>query len=148
MVAFTKFEPFVESLHDGVMDLMGVTTADTLKLMLSNTLPTYTTDQTYSDITEIANGNGYTTGGATVTADGVRSSGTFTLRGDEVVWTATGSMATFQYVILYDDTPTGPPAKPLIGAWDHGSGVSLNTNDTFTVKFNNVSTDGTIYTLV
>ncbi|CAM6004368.1 unnamed protein product [Sphagnum balticum] len=108
--------------------------SDVLKLMLTNTAPV-ATNAVYADVsgTEIASGNGYTTGGATVTSPtSTNASGVQTVSGTiaNPTWTATGAMATFRYVILYDTTASG---SPLLGWWDNGSAVSLTTGQTFTV---------------
>jgi len=147
MATYNKFNSFVEYLMDKVMDLFGTPVGDTIKLMLTSVAPV-ATNTVKGDLTEIAAGNGYTAGGETVTADGVRSTGTVTFRGDSVTWTAGPlAMASFQYIVLYDDTPSATPTDPLICWWNHGSAVVLNVGDTFTVKFNNTTPDGTIFTL-
>ena len=143
MAAANKFNAFVENVAEKVHDL-GV---DTLKIMLSNVAPV-ATNSVKADLTEISAGNGYTAGGTALTnPTGTRSSGTVTFAADQCVFTASGgSMATFRYVVLYDDTPSSP-ADPLVAWWDHGSAVTLNNGDTFTVKFNNAVSAGTIFTL-
>lgn len=150
MAAYNKFDIFVENLAGKVMDLLGTspgTDCDVLKIALTNSAPV-ATNTVLANITEIANGNGYTTGGAAVTNNGTRATGTFTLSGTKVVWTGSGAgMGPFQYVVLYDDTPTSP-ADPLIGWWNHGSAVTLAAGETFTVKFNNGDPTGTILTIV
>jgi hypothetical protein len=50
----------------------------------------------------------------------------------------------FQYVVLMNDTATN---DPLIGWWDYGSALTLANGETFSVKFNNSDTTGTILTL-
>ena len=107
--------------------------------MLTNTAPVATNSQ-YSDIsgTEVANGNGYTTGGASLTlTSSSQSGGTYKYIASAAspTWTATGPMGTFRYVVAYDSTPT---AKSLVGWWDYGSSLSLTSGQTFTV-----SLDGT-----
>ena len=52
----------------------------------------------------------------------------------DVVWTATGTMGPFRYVVLHNDSATSP-LNALIGWWDHGSSVTLENTDTFTVDF-------------
>lgn len=107
------------------------------------------TNTVFANITEIAAGNGYTAGGAAVSNSGSGSSGTYTVTGTNVTWTASvGNIGPFEYVVLYNTTPTSP-LKPLIGWWDYGSALTLNgTNgDSFTVKFNGGSTSGTILTV-
>jgi len=107
------------------------------------------TSKILSDITQIANSNGYTTNGQSVTPVGATATGTFTLSGTAVVWTSnTGNMGPFQYVVLYNTTST-TPLKPLILWWDYGSALTLNgaNGDTFTVQFNGSATTGTILTV-
>ncbi len=154
MAAYVKYDVFVENVMNKVMDLLGTTPGtdcDSLKIMLSNTAgDVVVTLQTRSQVTEIANGNGYTTGGLPLTLglnSGARSGGTFTLTGTKQVWTsASAGMAQFRYVILYDDTPSSP-TDPLIASWDYGSPLTLAVGETFTVKFNNGDPTGTIFTL-
>lgn len=140
MSAFTKFQKFVLDTGRKKFDF----SLDTLKVMLANVAPNAATNEINTDITEIAAGNGYTAGGASVPNLGwSQTSGTATLVGDQVVFTASGgSIATFQYAVLYDST-TGF----LIGYWDYGAAVNITTGNTFTVKPNNAATGGTILTL-
>jgi len=143
MPAATKFNQYSEDLAKGVH----VHGTHTLKLMATLTAPV-TTNTVKANLTEISAGNGYTAGGATVTiTTSSQSSGTFTLAGNQVVFTASGgAIANFRYLALYNDTPTSP-ADPLIQFWDYGSTLTLNDTDSLTVKFNN-SNPGTIQTIV
>jgi len=50
------------------------------------------------------------------------------------VLTASGAVATFRWVGLYDDDPTSP-ADPLIGYYDYASDVTLANLETFTIDF-------------
>lgn len=140
MSAFTKFNLFVRDLGRKKFDF----TADTLKVMLSNVAPTVATNEINTDITEITAANGYSAGGAAVpNVTWTNSSGTSTLAGDAVVFTASGgSIATFRYAVLYDST-----SGFLIGYWDYGTGVTITTGNTFTVNPNSAPTGGTILTL-
>lgn len=140
MASFNKFEDFVERLGLAIHDL----NTHTLKIALTNTAPNATDDE-LADITQIANGNGYTTGGEDTQNTWAESGGTGTLTGTKVVWTSSGAgMATFRYVVLYNDTSTG---DKLIGWWDYGSGLTLGVGETFTVKFNNGDPTGTVLTI-
>ena len=145
MASYNKFNVFVEDVMKKVHDLFG--TNDLLKIALSNTGPV-ATNAVFANITELGAGNGYTAGGEDTQNGGARISGTFTLTGTKVVWTAAGgSIGPFQYVVLYNDTPSSP-VDPLIAWWDHGSAVTLGTDgETFTVKFNNGDPSGDIFTL-
>lgn len=131
MVAYNKFQDFTEQLTKGVHLLA----SHTIKVMLSNVAPV-ATNTVKADITEIAAGNGYTAGGNTLSGVTVtETSGTTTFDANDTTFTASGgSMATFRYVVLYNDTPTSP-ADPLIAWWDNGSSVSLASGESFTVQF-------------
>lgn len=127
--SFSKFNSFVDYLAKGAMNL----SSDTIKVMLTNTAPV-ATNTTYSSISanELASGDGYTTGGATVTGTGLsNSSGTESLAAGATTWTSsTGTMGPFRYAVYYDST-----SGDLIGWYDNGSSISLNgtNNDTFTI---------------
>lgn len=148
MAAYNKFQVFVEHLTNKVHDLFGSTpNIDDVKIYLSNTAPNAATMAVKADLPEISAGNGYTAGGASVTPVGSRSGGTMTLSGTKVTWTASGGpIGPFRYVVLYNDTPTAP-ADPLIAWWDRGSSLTLSAGESFSVKFNNSDTTGTIFTL-
>ena len=137
MASFNKYNVFVEDFANKVHDLFGTagSGADTLKVMLSNTAPNASTHAVRADATELSGGNGYTSGGASATNVGTRSTGTLTVAGTDIVFTASGgTVGPFRYAILYNDTPTSP-ADPLIGWWDYGSSITLNDTETFTVDF-------------
>lgn len=128
MAAFNKFNSFTEALAEKVHNLG----SDTLKVALTNTAPVATNTQ-LSNITQVANGNGYTTGGTAATiSSSAQTSGTYKLTLADVVFTASGSMGPFRYAVLYNDTATN---DELIGWWDYGSSVTLVTGETFTVDF-------------
>lgn len=132
MAAFVKFHAFLENLAEKVHNLG----ADTLKVMLTNTAPTVSTDATKSNITEISAGAGYTAGGTAATiSSSAQSSGTYKLVLADVVFTASGgSIGPFRYAVLYNDTPTSP-ADPLIAYYDYGSSITLADGETLTVDF-------------
>jgi len=128
MASFNKFQPFVEALAEKTHNLG----SDTLKIALTNSAPN-ATDYQLADITQIANGNGYTTGGTQATqASSAQTGGTYKLVLNDVVFTASGSMGPFRYAVLYNDTAAG---DELIGYWDYGSGITLASGETFTVDF-------------
>lgn len=131
LAPFNKFNVFPANLANGVYDFA----ADTFKLMLTNVAPT-AANAVYADITEIANGNGYTTGGASATlVSSTQSGGLYKYIASfaNPTWTATGTMATFRYAVLYDVTPTSP-LKPLVGWWDYGSAQSLTAAQSFVAQ--------------
>lgn len=135
MAAFNKFEQFVTDLSDGVHQACMTADTDTLKIYLTNLAPSASLDLIKTDLAEMATGNGYTAGGDDVQNAATESTGTITVAGTDVVFTASsGSFADFRYVVLYNDTPAGP-VDPLIGWWDHGSTITLLDTETFTVDF-------------
>jgi hypothetical protein len=134
MAAFNKFNQFVEDLAKKKHDL----SADTFKVMLTNTAPV-ATNAIKSDITDITAGNGYTAGGtATTITSCLQTSGVLKAIFTDVVFTATGAVGPFRYVVLYNDTQTAP-VKPLVGWFDYGSSISLANLETFTVDFDAVN---------
>lgn len=131
MAAYNKFQQFVEDLCKKVHDLH----SDTLKVYLSNAVPSASADAVIADLAEISAGNGYTAGGADTTNTVSETTGTATVAAVDVSWTASGgSIGPFQYVVLYNDTPASP-LDPLIAWWDYGSALTLAIGESFTVDF-------------
>lgn len=66
----------------------------------------------YADFTnQVANANGYTTGGASAGAGTyTNSSGTETFDTGDVSWTASGGSIVSRFAVLYDDTDTNKRA--------------------------------------
>ena len=131
MASFVKYDQFVEDLGAELHNLA----SDTLRIALTNTAPTAGTDAVLADITEIADGNGYTSGtsGEVANTTWSETAGTATLAGDDVVFTASGgAIAQFRYAVLYNDSSA---SNSLIAYWDYGSAVDLANGETFTVDF-------------
>jgi hypothetical protein len=129
VATYTKFNGFVEALAEKAHNLG----SDTLKVALSNGAPTASMVQ-LSEITQVANGSGYLTGGTAATiSSSAQSSGTYKLVLADVVFTAaSGTIGPFRYATLYNDTSTN---DQLIGFWDYGSSITLQDTETFTVDF-------------
>ena len=144
MATYNKFQDFSEQLVRGVHDW----DAHVFKIALTNTAPVATqTTWNTTDHPAPAAANGYTAGGTATTIAISETTGTTTVTGTQVVFTATaGGIGPFRYAILYNDTATSP-ADAAIAYWDYASSVTLADTETFTVKFNN-TTPGTIFTLV
>lgn len=132
MATFNKFQSFVEAVAEKVHNLG----SDTLKVALTNSAPV-ATNTVIANITQIANGNGYVTGGTAATiSSSAQTSGTYKLVLADVVFTATGAVGPFRYAVLYNSTATN---GELIGWWDYGSAVTLANTDTFTVDYDPTS---------
>lgn len=127
MATFNKFNQFVEDVAEKVHNLG----SDALVVALSNVAPA-AGNSVLVNITEISYTN--LSARTVTTSSSVQTSGTYKLVCADLVLTASGAVATFRYVVLYNDTPTAP-ADPLIGWWDYGSGVTLANGETFTVDF-------------
>lgn len=133
MASFVKFQDFVEQLCTGKHNLTAA--GDVLKVYLSNTTPDVANDAVKADLAEITAQFGYPSGGTDVQNTLSESSGTATIAGTDVVFTASGgSFGPFRYAVLYNDTQTSP-TDPLIGYWDYGTSISCNDGETFTVDF-------------
>lgn len=129
-VTQSKFNLYSQNLTTGKINF----SSDTIKVALTNTAPV-ATNAIFSDITEIAAGNGYTAGGATVTVTPSNSSGTEKLSGTNLTITASGgSIGPFRYLVFYDATQT-TPLKPLISWGDLGTAYTLNAGDALNVTF-------------
>lgn len=135
MATYVKFQDFVEQLCKGVHDL---DSTHTIKVALTNTLPV-NTQVSFDAVTNHAApaaANGYTAGGSATTPTLSETTGTAKLVLTDVVFTATaGGIGPFQYVVIYNDTPTTPVADPLISYYDYGSSITLADTETFTADF-------------
>jgi hypothetical protein len=127
MAAFNKFQCFVGDLGLKLHNL----NTDALKVYLTNTAPV-ATNTVYNTPADLATSGGYTAGGASATNTYSQTSGTGTLGGTDIVFTATTGFGPFQYAVLYNNTTA---TKALIGWWDYGSAVTLGASETFTVDF-------------
>lgn len=133
MATFNKYQQFVEDLCKGVHNFTSDATS-TITVALSNTAgDADATKATLSQITQVSYTNLSSRVVTGVTAE--HTTGTVHLTATDLVLTASGAVATFQYVILYNDDPTSP-ADPLIGWYDYGSPVTLANGETFTIDFN------------
>jgi hypothetical protein len=121
MATYNKFLPATEKLLENINS-----GTDTWNIVLATALAN--TDTTIT--AEVANGNGYTTGGNTAAVStSTTTAGTFKLvLSSPAVWTATGAGFTFRYAILYNSTTATP-----VGYWDYGSSQAVAATETVTV---------------
>lgn len=127
MAAYNKFNVFVKDLIDKKHNF----SSDTFKVCLTNTPPT-AANALLADITQIAAGNGYVSGGNTMTISDSLTGGVAKVTGANVVFTASGgTIGPFRYAVLYNSTAVG---GPLIAWFDYGSSVTLNNTETLTVS--------------
>lgn len=117
--------------------------SDTFKVMLCTAATFNAADTTLAGITktEVASGNGYTTGGAALANVAVTTVTTNDAKfdADDVSWTASGGSIISSYGILYNDTDSGDPPVAFIdfgGSQSAGDGTDMkivwNANGIFT----------------
>lgn len=120
MAAYNKFQPAIEVLFEGAN-----CGTDSWVIKLATAV-----NAAAGTITEVANGNGYTTGGnSTTVSSAAQTGGTYKLvLTSPAVWTASGAGFTFQYAVLVDST-TGTN----VAYWDYGSSQAVAVGETVTV---------------
>ncbi len=145
-----KFNLTVQAMARGGASGTGLLlNADTLKLGLCTAAAApVATDTTFpGTATQVSNGNGYTTGGVSLTGATSNSSGTETLKTTanfaSPTWTASTSGFSLRYLIWYDSTSTLGPCQNLLW-YDYGSTLALSgaNGDTFDVSGSNFNTTG------
>lgn len=130
MATFTKFDSFVEEIAEGKHDLGTAT----LIVALTASTP-LVTDDVLADLTQIS----YTNLSSRIltTASSNQTAGLYKLVVNDLVLTASGgSVATFRYITVYDDSSTG---DLLVGFYDRGSNVTLADGESLTLDFDNVN---------
>jgi len=132
MTALTKINGFAEHLAEAVHNLG----SNQLVIALSNTDPTTdgvqasTAAAVLATVTQIAYTN--LSSRNLTTSSSAQTSGTYALVLNDLVLSASGPVADFRYVYVYDDTATN---DDLIGVYDNVSVVSMTTGETFTIDF-------------
>lgn len=109
-------EPMLEAMNSG---------SDTWVIKLATAV-----NQAAGTITEVANGNGYVTGGTSApVSTATQTGGTYKLvLTSPTPWTGSGAGFSFQYAVLTDST-TGTN----VGYWDYGSSQAVAVGETVTV---------------
>lgn len=130
MATYVKYEPWVESVSNKLIDQFGTT--DTFRAVIHSDAPTVATDDELADLTQVT-GTGYTAGGEDIQNDSTRSGGTVTFTAVDTPWTATAAdWGAGRYVSIHDDTST---TDRLMCSFDYGGSFTLGNGETFTVDF-------------
>lgn len=137
--ALTFFYETSKFLTDGTLDLN--TNPLKLALFTSSLTPSVSTQNKLGDLSgEVANANGYGTGGVTLTTVALtRTANVTKLTADNVVWTASGGSITARYAVLYASGTLNGVVNPLIGYIlldTTPADVSATDGNTLTVQWN------------
>ena len=113
--AWVLHDRIKEYIGDGTVDLDNDSFKMALFLSTSN-IATTSIDALATATNEVANGNGYTTGGETLASVTWTepTAGTMMFDCDNVTWTASGGAITARFAAIYDDTVTSPVADPIV----------------------------------
>jgi hypothetical protein len=104
--------------------------SDQLTLALTNTLPT-SANSVLADITQITYTN-LSTRNLTTSASS-QTGGLYKLVVNDITLTSTGgSTGPFRYIVVYNSTAAG---GPLIGWYDYGTSLTLNSGESLAVDF-------------
>ena len=125
MATFNKFQSFVANVANGTYNLG----SDQLVVALTDSAPT-ATNNSLSDITQISYTN--LSSRNITTSSSTQTSGTYNLKLSNLILSASGAVAQFRYVVIYDSVPG---SHQLIGWYDYGSEVNMNNGDTFAISF-------------
>jgi hypothetical protein len=126
MASYNKFNSFVEAVCEKAHNLG----ADTFQIALTNTAPS-AANTVLTDLTEISYTNLSTRVVGTATSS-AQTSGTYKLVLPDLTLTASGAVATYRYVVLYNNTATN---KELIAWWDYGVAITMASGETLLIDF-------------
>ena len=128
MATPTFFNSFKKALSEKVHNLG----SDQLKIALTNSAP-LTSNTVLANITEITYTNLSTRNVTTISSS--QTAGTYKLDLTDLVLTSTGgSTGPFRYIVLYNDTAA---SDELIYFIDYGSSITLATDESLTINFDN-----------
>lgn len=126
MATFNKFNSWAEVMVEGAN--LG---SDAFVVALSKTASS-ASNSVLADIAQISYTN--LSARALTTASSSQTGGVYSLSLNDLVLTASGPVATFRYVVIYNDT-VATPADPLVCWFDYGSAITMANGETFTIDF-------------
>ena len=132
LVTYNKIQQFAENLCKAVHNFTSDATCTLTVALTTNANAPVATNEILANLTTIAYTNLSARVITGVTAE--HTTGTVHLTVTDLVLTASGAVATFRHVAIYDDDPTSP-ADPLICWFDYGADVTLANGETFTLDF-------------
>ncbi len=149
MATYNKIADFVEHVNEKVHDMAN----DQLVVALSNTAPGSETPTTptsdgggvIANVSQIAYTN--LSSRNITTSSSSQTGGTYTLTLNDLTLSATGTVAQFRYVYVYNDAPASP-LDPLICYFDYGSALDLTNGESLTIDWgSDGGTTGNLYTM-
>lgn len=129
MATFNKFNSFSAALANKVHNFASDTI--TVALTAAANAPV-ATNTVLANLTQVSYTNLSTR--VVTTTSSTQTSGTYSYIAADLTLTASGNVATFRYVVLYNATATN---SELIGWYDSGSDRVLVNGDTFKIDFDN-----------
>lgn len=134
---------FYNNFHLWIADSTFNLASNTFKMALftSTSNAATATNNLYGDLTnEVANANGYTTGGVTLTSvTWTISTATATFTAANAVWTASGGSITARYAVVYASGTLNGHASPLVASAlldNTPADVTATSGNTLTVQMN------------
>lgn len=125
MAAYNKFNAYVADVSNKVHNLA----SDSFQIALTNVAPV-ATNAVLTDLTEIAYTN--LSARALTVASSTQTGGTQKWVINDLTLTASGAVATFRYVVIYNNTAA---SKNLVSYYDYGAAVTMASGETFIVDF-------------
>jgi hypothetical protein len=132
--SYNKFNQFMEDLAKAVHNFTSDGTCTVTVALCAAANAPVAGNSVLADLVQISYTNLSARVVSGITAE--QTSGVVHLTGTDLVLTASGAVATFRYVVFYNDDPTSP-ADPLISWYDYGSDVTLGNGESFTIDIQN-----------
>lgn len=130
MATYNKFNAAIEDIFEKTHDM----DSDQWEIALATVgnAPTAGMATALSNLTQISYTN--LSARTVTTTSGAQTSGTYKLVLADLVLTASGAVATFREVVLFNQTATSP-TDAMLAWWEHTADVTLANTDTFTIDF-------------
>ena len=138
MATYNKFNAFVADLANGVHNFG----SDQISIALTaNANAPVATDAVLADLTTVS--LTFLASANVTTTSSTQTSGTYSLVLVDPTLTASGgSVGPFQYVVFYNNSPTG---DPLISWYDYGSEITLANGESLAINID--TTNNRLFTL-
>lgn len=125
MATFNKFNFFVQDIANKIHNLG----SDQLTIALTDSAPG-ATNHVLADITQVSYTNLSSRNITTISS--TQTSGTYNLKLTNATLNATGTVAQFRYIVIYNSTAA---SGNLIGWFDNGSEINLTNGQALNVNF-------------